>query len=209
MDSTITQEQRHGSAQHSPRNPQWRRTWPAALGVLVAAGTAYGWAGGCAHRRCIRPGVRGGSGHRAASGGMGRVRRHLRVDHAGQVHRARRHSVDARAGRGIAGQWGSPPTAPGHGGRCRCRPPRCSCWARSRCSSSTLIRRSAVCWSPERSSATPPGTSTITAPDASWIIPSLSSAPCSTSSSRPSSRSSLSPNDHHQRTAAAVGTDRG
>jgi hypothetical protein len=42
MDGTIPQEQRHTSDHGGSRGPLWRRTWPAALGVLVAAGTAYG-----------------------------------------------------------------------------------------------------------------------------------------------------------------------
>ncbi|HEY5880231.1 MAG TPA: hypothetical protein VIU11_15085 [Nakamurella sp.] len=71
MNSTIKQEQRHGSAQHAPRNPQWRRTWPAALGVLVAAGTAYGLTDG----REVAP-IVAASGlvyvAAAATGGVGR-----------------------------------------------------------------------------------------------------------------------------------------
>lgn len=38
----VTQERHPGTTEHEPRGRLWRRTWPAALGVIVAAGTAYG-----------------------------------------------------------------------------------------------------------------------------------------------------------------------
>ncbi|UNX53497.1 hypothetical protein MF406_10860 [Georgenia sp. TF02-10] len=42
----LTQDQRNGRAQPGRVGPvrrrEWRRAWPAALGVVVAAGTAYG-----------------------------------------------------------------------------------------------------------------------------------------------------------------------
>jgi hypothetical protein len=46
MAGTMTQEQRHSSDQRRRGGPVWRRTWPAALGVLVAAATAYGLSDG-------------------------------------------------------------------------------------------------------------------------------------------------------------------
>ncbi len=39
MDVGIREDQK---AQGARRNPRWRQAWPAALGVVVAAGTAYG-----------------------------------------------------------------------------------------------------------------------------------------------------------------------
>ena len=42
MDASMTQERRDESARRERGGRLWHRTWPAALAVLVAAGTAYG-----------------------------------------------------------------------------------------------------------------------------------------------------------------------
>lgn len=46
MDVTVTRSQHDRSPRHRARGSLWHRAWPAALGVLVAAGTAYGLADG-------------------------------------------------------------------------------------------------------------------------------------------------------------------
>lgn len=45
MDVMAREEDRRATEERQP-SPRWRRLWPAALGVVVAAGTAYGLADG-------------------------------------------------------------------------------------------------------------------------------------------------------------------
>lgn len=41
MDVAAAQESHGGTGMRKRRAPPWRRVWPAALGIIVAAGTAY------------------------------------------------------------------------------------------------------------------------------------------------------------------------
>lgn len=134
--ATMTQEEHRGPARLSRRGPRWQRAWPAALGVLVAAATAYGLsdgrdvasivaASGLAYLAAAATGRRW-----AAWVAFGITFSLVALDKFAGLDATRGSSPWPRP----SWQWALWVDALARGGRCRCRPLRCSCSARPQCS---------------------------------------------------------------------------